>query len=625
MTPTLPRPFTACLLAALLTLWANTAVAAPENVPDTFLDDLREPHPRLMLTDAQLEALKTAHDSDPAVQRMWRQVHDEAKSYLDAAPLEHELKGPRLLGVSRACLRRIYPLALAWRWTGDEAFARAAVANLKTVCAFPDWNPSHFLDTAEMSHAVAIGYDWLYDYMDEATRAEIRAGLIKHGMEEGVDAYTTSKPWWIRSAFNWNQVCNSGLLIGALAIAETHPEYAEAIVPAAVASLPNALESYNPDGVWTEGPAYWHYATRYTAYGLAALESALGATYGLTDYPGLEKTAWFPLLTTGPTGLYLNFADSGQNSRRGPMPALFWLARTYDLPGVAYLEHEMLKTSKAQAMHLMWYVPAGPPEAAEFPLDKFFESDVPVAVSRSAWNDEEALFVGVKGGYNQVAHGHLDLGNFELDALGNRWARDLGSDNYNLPGYWDKKPGGKRWDYYRLNSQSHNVPLIDGKGQDPAGAAEITRAETSDGGAYVIVDLSGAYQQAETLQRGVALFADRRAVLVQDEFSLASPLPVTWGMTTDAAITIDAPHRATLRQNGDTLHADILAPEDAAFAVESAEQPDPQRNNKGVRRLLVQVPAGDTDVTVTVCLRPAWPGEQAIALPGVRPLAEWKP
>jgi len=70
-----------------------------------------------------------------------------------------------------------------------------------------------------------------------------------------------------------------------------------------------------------------------------------------------------------------------------------------------------------------------------------------------------------------VNHGQLDLGNFELDALGERWARDLGSDDYNLDGYFDRKPGGKRWNYYRNISQSHNVPLIGGEGQDPAGRA----------------------------------------------------------------------------------------------------------------------------------------------------------
>jgi len=51
-------------------------------------------------------------------------------------------------------LRRVYALALAYRWTGQEKYARKAAENMLTVCAFKDWNPSHFLDTAEMSHAV---------------------------------------------------------------------------------------------------------------------------------------------------------------------------------------------------------------------------------------------------------------------------------------------------------------------------------------------------------------------------------------------------------------------------------------------------------------------------------------
>src|SRR5690606_5470848 len=103
----------------------------------------------------------------------------------------------------------------------------------------------------------------------------------------------------------------------------------------------------------------------------------------------------------------------------------------------------------------------------------------------------------------------------------------------NLPGYWDKKAGGDRWQYYRLNSLSHNVPLIDGKGQDPNGKSAIARTASSIDGAFTIIDLSKAYQGVTDLMRGVSLFGNRKAVLVQDEFSLVTPLPVAWGMTTD--------------------------------------------------------------------------------------------
>ena len=108
-------------------------------------------------------------------------------------------------------------------------------------------------------------------------------------------------------------------------------------------------------------------------------------------------------------------------------------------------------------------------------LDRYFAGPVPVALLRSAWNDPEALWIGIKAGFNQVPHGHLDLGNFELDALGVRWAVDLGADDYNMPGYWDSRDGGRRWTYYRLNSQSHNVCTLDGQDQLATGTARFIR------------------------------------------------------------------------------------------------------------------------------------------------------
>ncbi len=159
-----------------------------------------------------------------------------------------------------------------------------------------------------MSHAVGVGYDWLYAHLSEVDRNTIRQALIRHGLQPGIDAYNGTGPskWWPDSEHNWNQVCNGGLIVGALAIAETDPRYAEAILPEALESLPRALKTYAPDGAWGEGPAYWHYATRYTAYGLDALRSALGRDFGLSRHAGLDHSAYFPVQAAGPTGLYLN-------------------------------------------------------------------------------------------------------------------------------------------------------------------------------------------------------------------------------------------------------------------------------------------------------------------------------
>ena len=71
-------------------------------------------------------------------------------------------------------LHRVYTLALLYRLDGDQRYAERAWQELEAAAQFQDWNPRHFLDTAEMTHAFAIGYDWLYDVWTPEQRATLR-------------------------------------------------------------------------------------------------------------------------------------------------------------------------------------------------------------------------------------------------------------------------------------------------------------------------------------------------------------------------------------------------------------------------------------------------------------------
>ncbi len=611
------------LVVILSCCYLNLAPAKEATVASSgILKTLDKNHPRLILKDEGLKRLKELYVKDEVLQKCLRDVLKDADDCAGKRMLTYRKIGPRLLHISRECLHRIYALGLAYRWTGERKYAEKAVENLLTVCAFEDWNPSHFLDTAEMSHAVGLGYDWLYSYLDVETREKIRAGLVKNGLEPALSAY--EKSWWSKSEHNWNQVCNGGMIVGALAIAESEPWYAKQIIILAIESLPRALKSYSPDGAWGEGPGYWSYATHYTAYGLTALQTALGTDFGLLQIEGLAESGNFPIYTSGPRGLYLNFADCGGKSSRRPMPCMFWLARTYDNSLYAEAEHAEIAKSNARAQHVVWYVPAPEGRPVLKDLDRYFRGPVEIAVFRSAWDDPEALFVGVKAGYNQVNHGHLDLGNFELDALGIRWVRDLGSDNYNLPGYWDGKRGGRRWSYYRLNSKSHSVPLLDGEDQDPLAISRFTKFQTERSSAFVLVDLTSAYKKsAKQVTRGVAMVENRRAVLVQDEFDIEKPCEVIWAVTTDAKIDIKEKDTAVLTLGGRKLIARILSPSIAGFSTESAEQSPPQKTNEGVSRLLVRLPNAKGSVRVAVLLSPVWKDKEVVTKVQVEPLAQW--
>jgi hypothetical protein len=306
------------------------------------------------------------------------------------------------------------------------------------------------------------------------------------------------------------------------------------------------------------------------------------------------------------------------------MACIFWLAQTYHNPLYAYSEHEEIANRPANAAHLVWYAARPPARSVRRQFDSYFRGPVEVVTMRSAWDDPNALFVGIKAGYNQVNHGHLDLGNFELDALGVRWVRDLGADNYNLPGYWEGRRGGQRWSYYRLNSSSHNICMLAGEDQDPMAKSRFTSTKVNQTDPSAVVDLTQAYADfAKSASRGIKMVADRSAVLVQDEFAIAKSCDVVWGMTTDAGIQTEDASVARLKLEGKELVARVLSPEGAAFTVGSAEQEPPQKTNKGVKRLLIRLPEIKGEVRIAVLFSPVRSGEDQENTVEIKPLAQW--
>jgi hypothetical protein len=503
--------------------------------------------------------------------------------------------GPRLLAQSRHCLDRIYTLALLYRLEKKPQYLERAVRELRAAADFKDWNPSHFLDTAEMTHAFAIGYDWLYPALSDEERTWIRTALIEKGLNAGLAAYETQASW-VTSHMNWNQVCNGGIAIGALAVADEEPDKSRVLLRDALDSLPHAFAAYAPDGGWAEGPGYWHYGTSYAVYFLAALESALGTDFGLANTRGFDHAGHFRIYFSGPSGKSFNFADS--HDRVEPAPEMFWLARRFMEPVYAWQEQRILEAGAApDALDLIWFQAEGrSPKQEGWPLDAIFHG-VQVAVLRSAWDDPNAIFLGVKGGDNKANHSHLDLGSFVLDGGGVRWALDAGPDDYNLPGYFGKQ----RWSYYRMRTEAHNTMLIDNENQDPRAEAAITSHLFSPDLSWVELDLTRAYtHRLKQFHRKVGIVQGQQ-VFVEDALESEQPLEALWGMLTDAEVALNG-QIAELQKGGWTLSAEILSPRHAVFDVVPALAPAPQASNPGIKKLVVRLGEKVTDMDLKLTL-----------------------
>ena len=261
----------------------------------SMLNSLRESHPRLIILDSDIPAVKGLIQSDSRAKSIYDRLKQEADKILKEPPVEYRLEGPRLLSVSRRCLRRIYTLATMYRLDNDLKYMERAKEELLAVAKFKDWHPEHFLDTAEMTHAFAIGYDWLYNQLTDEERRIIREAIIQKGLNPAKEAYEWKArwKWWVKANHNWNQVCNGGISLGALAIADEEPELCEYILNQAVESIKLAMAEFAPDGGCPEGPGYWNYATDYNVYFLAGLQTALGTDMDLSKMEGFSLSGMF--------------------------------------------------------------------------------------------------------------------------------------------------------------------------------------------------------------------------------------------------------------------------------------------------------------------------------------------
>lgn len=595
------------------------------------LDKVEHVHPRLFFDTSEEAALKAKIESDPLLQRAFAYIVADAEGLLEAEPVKREKVGKRLLGVSRTCLQRVMSLSFAYRLTGEKSYLARAEREMVAAANFEDWNPSHFLDVAEMTTALAIGYDWLYNDLDADARDTIRQAIIDKGLRTSLEG-----GWWVTTDNNWNQVCHGGLTLGALAVLEDEPDLAKQIIARGLKNLPRAMHEYEPDGVYPEGPSYWKYGTTYNVILIDALESVLGTDFGLADRAGFMRSADFYMQASGPTGLFFNFSDCG--TRGGVAPAMYWFAERRQDPSLLWRERQELAAfvrdepgtgaslGRTFPMLLIWSGKQGEPTD---PGALHWKGDgrTPIALHRSGWGIDDT-YLGIKGGSPSTNHAHMDTGSFVLDMNGVRWAVDLGSQSYNSLeskgiGIWGKKQDSERWTVFRLNNFSHNTLVVDDQLQRVDGHAPITHFSDSPSNPFSIVDMTPVYEgQLKQAHRGFRL--QSKAVLVQDELqSTDHDTTVRWGMATRAHVELHKDGSATLSDSDKTLTLRVLAPKNVKLSLIDMETPprDYDAANPDTRMIAVEIeiPASSSE-TLAVYL--AADPEQKDA-PAIVPLADW--
>jgi len=577
--------------------------------PESVFNTLRPEHPRLVFTPEKAKRISELLKRDAMARRIYAGVKKDALEMLEAPPRKYEKPdGRRLLSVSRAVLARVRALSLVYLLEGGQQYKERIWKEMEAVVNFPDWNPAHFLDTAEMTHAVALAYDSLFDAWTEEQRRILREAIVELGIKPALKQYPKKKYGWHLGENNWTQVCNGGIGLGCLAVAgETQSQLPAKALCEGIRSLPRAMHYYAPDGGGTEGVTYWSFGTRYNILLLDALQNALGTDFGLARIPGFKESGNYHLYISGAKRRSFDFGDCGLATTSTPQH--FWMGKVFNEPAYSWFRYSTLAGDIDQGtlLDLLWWDGAARDfDVTTLPRDKHFRK-AEVASMRSAWGDPEALVLAIQAGKNHWnAHRHLDLGSFILESQGERWFIDSGKEHETYQRHRNKHG---RYDFYRTRAEGHNTLVFnpdENRDQAIDAVVPITLFESGDETSKAVLDLDSAYKRhAVSVTRTFTMTAGE-TVTIRDDIRSDKANDLWWFAHTEAKITTLG-KMAILEMNGKRLYLEILQPVNTSFKARvaapfpSSPNPEKQASNKGRSKLAIHLEnARDTVIEVQI-------------------------
>lgn len=585
-------------------------------------------HPRLFLREGEEKALMANIRQDDT----WSRMHDAIVAecaVIDTLPLcERVIKGPRMHAVSCEVLRRVLFLSYAYRTEGLETCAARAEKEMLHAAGFIDWNPSHFLDVAEMSTALAIGYDWLYGYLPQASRDSIRTALATKGLEPALDPAYADR--FVHTS-NWGQVCNGGMAVASIALLTEEPEKAQAILDRSRANILIPMKAeYPPEGCFPEGFGYWAFGTQYNILFLDALWKYFGRD-AINEYlavPGFIESGNYSQQLITPSLQTFGYSDN--STRIYLEPAVMWFNAIRPDPKMYYwqkplfekfdLTKSYVKTIKNRLIPFMviWGAgtgngPAVHLSAPEKPQGNFYagHGTNDICVMRTGWDTDDA-YLGFKAGKVRNPHGHMDVGSFYYEYKGVRWSLDLGSDDYGKVqvhgiGLFDMWAGSDRWTKLtKYNNFAHSTTYPEGVYQEIRALCSIVADEAS---MTASSDITGLYpKKIKKLERAVRL--DGVSARIEDRISCEdNPVTMVWNMTTEAVEMKRKGSRIILTaKGGEQLELSVSSK--LAFTarlVSAKPEHKYEGQNEGISflRLTYTVPSW-TDYRFTVNLKPLY-------------------
>lgn len=476
-------------------------------------------------------------------------------------PVQYKLDKPReQSGFITAIVDYDDIMALYWAYlaTEDRKYLERMKEHTLAMAGLEHWCGDHFaLMMSRALISVGMAFDFLYDEFTKEERDFLAKAMIEKGFLPSLELYygrgdEAAWPWVIRRT-NWNYIPNSGLIFAACVLmGEYKTDLCADVLEKALQSLEYPAIYLAPDGELFEGLAYAAYSLNYLVFAFCALNNCFGTAFGFDETAGIQHSHKIPYSLMSKCGVYSS-GDSGSELNLNTGYTM-WFAKKYQDHSVQCMRHMQIAEpggNKPVFTDMLWFDENGY-EVAQFANDVFYES-TQSAISRSDWGDKASLLF-LHGGDNTMEHGHYDLGNFEFEMNGFRFAHEMGMDDeiYCAPGSGYMLQ--EFTDYYVARAEGHNVYVINpdrSPGQRSIGKAKIETLELSENAARYRMNLESAYRgQVKDAVRYCELIENRKVFVVQDEIvPMKSGDDIYWHWHTFAKISFSDPRAVEIKDN----------------------------------------------------------------------------
>lgn len=566
-------------------------------------------HPRIMASDEDFRVLKAmlAEGSYPELNRQHQTIIDRATGLLEKTiptipeldalidPENGSYQNTFNEKLARASIDHLVVCSYAYRTTGEQKFLDEVKKIIAQRNADAYWSKHPggksiaYLSPAEITMGMAIAYDWLYYELTEAERAAIRASITTKPFEQGENKVKTS--WLYNEVNNRGQVHNAGIMATALAMYDYDKAFANKWMEYSYDGIHHIVEGiYGQTGSTQEGYGYWEYGTSFQTCYNEMLCTVFGNDSGISDNVGFTKTADYNLYMSDHITPFA-FSDGGRSSLScGVAP--WWLACRYQRPDILSTEMYLHSIGRKVASRIAPIITFSLSKYPKLDLSSIAkpssdiwidsnESVTPVVLVRTGWNCTDGdKYLGLKGGYASVSHGHMDVGTFEYHARGERWSIDNSVGGY--AHYTNKQLSGSgqtttsgyvKWLAMAYNSLGHSTMSFANYDQSTGGIAKTHNTDhivASSSKATIVETYNSASEKggkidmSKTLKGQVksatrkAVIKDGASLLVEDRIEALSGQDgkMIWRMITPQGVVAEIVGGKSIKlsQNGKSMY-----------------------------------------------------------------------